>query len=179
MVMTITDILNLWNEMGVFSYVIPFLLIFAVVYAILEKSGMLGDNKPIMSIVSAAIGLLALQFDYVSNFFAVIFPRFGIGLSIFLVLLILIGFFYKEDSWGFDSAVLWIGWLTGIGVVLWAISSWDSWHDYYGFGGWFSDYIWSLIILGAVIAIIFIVTAKRDTPKRVSRKKEKEGRHPV
>ena len=95
MAMTITDVLNSWNDIGVFSYVIPFLLIFAVVYAILQKSGVLGDNKTIDAIVAAAIGLLSLQLDFVATFFAVIFPRFGIGIAIFLVALIFIGFFYN------------------------------------------------------------------------------------
>ena len=94
---TITDILNIWNDIGVFSYVIPFLLIFAVISAILDKSKILGDNRMIESIVAASIGLLSLQFDFVSEFFAVIFPRFGIGISVFIVLLIMIGFFFPED----------------------------------------------------------------------------------
>jgi len=166
MAITITDILNQWNEMGVFSYVLPFLLIFAIVYAILEKTGMLSSktggsdgkggtvthNKPILAIVSAAIALLSLQFDYVSIFFAVIFPRFGIGLSIFLVLLILIGFFYPDMG----GKVSWIGWLTGIGVAIWALASYDDWYSS-GFGGWFSEYIWALLILGGVIALIIVM----------------------
>ena len=99
MVMTITDILNVWNEMGVFSYVVPGLLIFAVVYAILEKTKLLSGedggkavhNRPVLAIVSAAVALLSLQLDLVSQFYAVIFPRFGIGLALFLVLIIFLG----------------------------------------------------------------------------------------
>ena len=152
MVTTITDVLNIWNDLGVFSYMIPFLLLFAVVFAILEKSNVLGTNKPIMSIVAASIGLLALQFDFVSEFFAIIFPRFGVGISIFLVLLIMIGFFFKDDI---DRKKLgWIGGVVGIGVVLWAISDWDRWSSYSGFGGWFNEYFWSLIVLGVLIGVI-------------------------
>ena len=156
-IVTVTDVLNMWNQMGVFSYVIPFLLIFAIIFAILDKSKILGDNKGIMSIVAAAVGLLSLQFDFVSEFYAVIFPRFGVGLSIFLVLLIMIGFFFKSDN---QHKLQWIGWVVGIGVAIWALSSWDSWGYYSGFGGWFSEYIWALIILGAIIAIIVVVAKK-------------------
>ena len=107
MAVTVTDILNQWNQIGVFSYVIPFLLIFAVIFAILQKTKILTgehENKGLLAIISIAVSLLALQFDMVSIFFAVIFPRFGIGLSIFLVLLILLGFFY--DGTGFVAATL-------------------------------------------------------------------------
>ncbi|MCK4649748.1 hypothetical protein KAT36_00810 [Candidatus Pacearchaeota archaeon] len=160
MVTTITDVLNIWNEIGVFSYVIPFLLIFAVVFAILKKTGILGDeNDGILAIIAVALGLLSLQFDFVSEFFAVIFPRFGIGLSIFLVLIILAGFFFPKAT-GEKVPGGWIGMAVGIGVVLWALSSWDRWTSSIGFGGWFTENFWALIVLGIIIAVIVIVTKK-------------------
>ncbi len=156
MVTTITDVLNIWNEMGVFSYVIPFLLIFAIVFAILKKTGILGDeNDGILAIISVSIGLLALLNDHVSRFFEIIFPRFGIGLSIFLILIIMIGFFFpKNENIG---SMKWIGFSVGIGVVIWALSSWDEWTNYAGFGGWFTENFWALIVLGIVIGVIAIV----------------------
>jgi len=162
MVTSITEVLNIWNEIGVFSYVIPFLLIFAVVFAILDKTGMLSgkdsDNKTIIAIIAVAIGLLSLQFDFVSEFFAIIFPRFGVGLALFLVVLIFLGFFSPEGANGkFGWSVKWIGWVVGIGVFIWALSSWDQWSSYAGFGGWFVENVWALIILGGVIAVIFAV----------------------
>jgi hypothetical protein len=163
---TITDLLNYLNNQGVFSYVIPFLLIFAVIFAILEKSKILGDNKTIQAIVATSIGLLALQFDHVPRFFGVIFPRFGIGLSIFLVLLIMLGFFYSGEL--SKGKVAWIGWVVGIGVVLWSLSSYDEWFG--DFGGWFSDYIYAIIILGAIVAVIIITSksGKGSSPKPAS-----------
>ena len=89
MVTTVTDVLNIWNDLGVFSYIIPFLLIFAVIFAILDKTHILGaDNRAIQAIVAVSIGLLSLQFDFVSEFFAIIFPRFGMGIAIFIVLVL-------------------------------------------------------------------------------------------
>jgi hypothetical protein len=153
MVTTITEVLNIWNDLGVFSYVIPFLLIFAVVFAILKKTKILGkDNDGILAIIATALGLLSLQFDYVSEFFAVIFPRFGIGISIFLVLIILLGFFIPKDE-GADK-MGWVGWVTGLGVVIWALSAWDEWNNFGGFGGWFADNIWAILILGGIIGLI-------------------------
>jgi hypothetical protein len=167
MVTTITEVLNIWNDIGVFSYVIPFLLIFAVVFAILDKTKMLSgkesENRGIIAIIAVSIGLLSLQFDFVSEFFAVVFPRFGIGLALFLVVLIFLGFFYPEGKEGWSGKVAWVGWTVGVGVFIWALASWDEWSAYSGFGGWFVENVWALIILGVLIAIIFIV--KR--PKKV------------
>jgi hypothetical protein len=166
MVTTITEVLNIWNDIGVFSYMIPFLLIFAVVFAILDKTKMFStqgkDNRGIISIIAVSIGLLSLQFDFVSEFFAVIFPRFGVGLSLFLVVLIFLGFFYpQKDDKTWSGSIVWIGWLVGIGVFIWSLSSWDQWAGYSGFGGWFVENVWALIILGAIIAIIVIVAKSK------------------
>ena len=170
---TITEVLNIWNDIGVFSYVIPFLLIFAVVFAILDKTKMLsgaeGENRGIIAIIAVAIGLLSLQFDFVSEFFAVVFPRFGVGLALFLVIIIFLGFFYPEDGTdGWSGKVAWVGWVVGIGVFIWALSAWDQWSSSMGFGGWFVDNVWALIILGILVAVIFVAKG----PKKEKKKKE-------
>ncbi len=151
---SITDILNQWAAIGVFSYVIPFLLIFAVVFAILQKSRVLGENKAVEAIIAIAVGLLSLQFDFVSTFFADIFPRFGVGLAVFLVLIIALGFFYSPDKTG---SMVWIGYLVGIGVVIWAITSWNFWRDNFSIGWWLEEYFWPLIILAGIIVVIVVV----------------------
>lgn len=168
MVTTITEVLNLWNNIGVFSYAIPFLLIFAVVFAILDKSKMLSsrnnENKGIIAIIAVSVALLSLQFDFVSEFFSVIFPRFGIGVSLFLVVLIFLGFFYPANGDGkFGKEVTWIGWLVGIGVFIWALSSWDEWNSYSAFGGWFVENVWALIILGIIVAVVLVTMKSKDS----------------
>jgi len=162
--MSITNILNTWADMGVFAYVIPFLLIFAVVFAILQKTKLLGDNNPsVQAIVALAVGLLSLQFDFVSTFYANIFPKFGIGLAVFLVLIILLGFFYTGSEGEPKTAIKWIGWFTGIAVVVWALSSWDFWQDNWSISWWIQEYFWPIIILAAVVAVIVVVAKSGDS----------------
>jgi len=164
MVITITEVLNSWNQLGVFSYVLPFLLIFSVVFAILDKTKLLSsadnDNRPITAIIAVSMALLSLQFDFVSNFFAVIFPRFGVGLSLFLVVLIFLGFFSPSGDFSKHS---WVGYVIGIGVFIWSLSSWGSWSGDAGFGGWFVEYIWSIAVLGIIVAAIVLVSKKPKT----------------
>lgn len=159
---TITDILNQWDSYGVFSYVIPFLIIFAVVFGILQKSKIFGEEdkvKGINAILALAIGLAALQFDFVSTFFAVIFPRFGVALSVLLVVLIMMGLFLDPDK----GATSLKGWGIGLSVVviIWAISSWNFWGDSIGVGYWLQDYFWTILLLAAIGFIIKIVVAPK------------------
>ena len=108
---SIGDVLNRWAELGVFAYVLPFLMIFALVYGILIKTKLLGENKGVNATIALAFGLLSLQFDYVSGFYASIFPYAGMGLAVLLVAMILMGLIIKTEermSW------LWFG----IGVII-------------------------------------------------------------
>ncbi len=172
MVTTITEVLNIWNQMGVFSYVIPFLLIFAVVFAILKKTKILGDdNDGILAIIAVALGLLSLQFDFVSEFYAVIFPRFGVGLSVFLVLLIFLGFFTKADDDDSLGILVPFGFIVALGTVIWSFGSWGQWNNYGGFGGWFSDNFWAVLVLGVVIGLIaYVIKSGKSRLPRVNTK---------
>ena len=57
---TITNILNTWADIGVFAYLLPFLMIFALVFGILTKSKLLGENKAVHATLALTVGLLAL-----------------------------------------------------------------------------------------------------------------------
>ena len=159
----IAEILNRWADWGVFSYLFPFLIIFAIVFAILQKTQLFGNSanqknvSGLNAIIAVSVGFISLLNDYVSTFFASIFPKFGIALAIFLVLLILIGFFYKPDASGKNS-LAWIGWILGIGVVIWGWSDWEnmfgmSWDITY----FFDQYFWGLVLLVGVAALIYFI----------------------
>lgn len=168
---SITELLNKWNEMGVFSYVLPFLLIFAVIYGILEKSGLFNakDGKPnhaVHATIAVAIGLLSLQLDFVATFFQEIFPRFGVGLAIFLVLIILVGLFYSEAE--DRSSMLVIGASIAIAVALWALSSWDYWGDEWQLGYWFQDNFWAIVI-GIIVSVSIYLIVKPDKEHKTAK----------
>lgn len=153
------DVLNYWNQAGVFSYILPFLLIFALVYAILMKSDIFGDNRGAIIIMALAVGLLALVGDYVPRFFQTIAPALGIGLSVLLAAIILLGLFYKDISW-VKNVLVWSGVAIFIVVVYASLSS-------YNFAG---SYLWdqyapALITLAIIVAaIVAIVRVGKKNP---------------
>ncbi|MDO8517476.1 MAG: hypothetical protein Q7S33_05120 [Nanoarchaeota archaeon] len=157
----ITGVLNAWEQMGVFSYVIPFLLIFALVFGILTKSNIMGENKSVNAIIALSIGLLALQFDLVSTFFGTIFPRFAVGLSIFLVLILLAGLFYSGEGKQ-KGAFFAIGIIIAIAVILWSLANWDTYTGNYMIGSWVYENFWTVII--GIIVVGGIAAAVKFTP---------------
>ena len=125
---SIGDVLNSWADMGVFAYVLPFLMIFALVYGILSKSKLLGENRGVNATIALAFGLLALQFDYVSGFYASIFPYAGMGLGVLLIAMILGGLVMGENS---GKSWIWFG----VGTVIFLFVLFGSLGDTYWLGG--------------------------------------------
>ena len=161
---TITNVLNTWADYGVFAYVLPFLMIFALVYGLLSKSKLLGENRGVHATLALVIGLLALQFDYVSNFFATIFPYAGIGIAVLLVALILMGMLTKENDinrWVFFG----IGALIFIVVLLYTIYDFNWLGGYYG-EGWIAWIVLILVIGGAITGII--LGSKEKEPSKTT-----------
>jgi len=163
---TITDILNDWADLGVFAYVLPFLMIFAVVFGILNKTSLLGRNKGVQATIALVVGLMSLQYDLVSNFFSTIFPYTGIGIAILLIALILIGLMAEDDEGSWVKHI----W-PGLGIIIFLVVLFTALTDFAWFGG--RAYIWNdawpmiiigLIALGAVALIVF-TAEKRDKPR--------------
>src|SRR3989344_3445264 len=90
------------DTLGVLNYFAPIfsaLLIFAVVYAILHKAQIMGDNKILHSIVAIALGILAMMIPDIVALVNFIAPWFVV-VFIFVVLLLMVYqmFGLKEDQ---------------------------------------------------------------------------------
>jgi len=149
----IGDMLSSWEQAGFFSYVLPFLLIFALIFAILERIKIFKDNKSINGIIAAVVGLMALQVPMVSQFFSEIFPRLGVGIAIILVLLILAGLFMDSEKAGIMVTLMVIGIIIFIvilvqtaGAVGWSSAYWwyDNWTTIAGV-------LFILIVIGIIV----------------------------
>ena len=98
-----------WQNMGVFEFVLPFLLIFALTYGILSKSTIFSQNNAVNLVVSLAIGLMAIQLPMSRDFFTEVFPRMGIALASILVIVILAAVFIDPKKQK--------GWFTGFAIT--------------------------------------------------------------
>lgn len=147
------ELIIAWEQAGIFSYVLPFLLIFAMVFGILTKINLFGENRAINAILALTVGLLSLQFSVVPFFFSEIFPRVGIGLSIILIILIFTSMFSNpEDKW--QMYILWAVSVIIVIVILLQTATATGFSTYFPF---FSYYGYEIFYIGAFIVIIAVV----------------------
>ena len=161
----IGDMLTQWSNAGFFEYLLPFLLIFALVYGILTQIKLFKENKSINGIIALVVGLMALQFPMVPQFFAEIFPRLGIALSIILVVMILLGLFLNsKDDGDFMKWVL----LAGAGIILVVVLIKTAGALGWSAGWWWTEN-WPMVagvaFILAIIGIIVAGSSGKTTPK--------------
>lgn len=150
----IGETLNKWAEYGFFDYILPFLLIFAVLNGLLNQTKLFQDNKSINTIISLSVALMSLQFGFLSTFLAEIFPRLGIGLVIILVIIIIMGLFMPAEGWmtyilfGIGAIILAVILVQTAGALGWAGGYW--WYE-----NW-EEIAW---IVGIAVMIIIIANA--------------------
>ena len=153
----IGQILQKWDQVGVFAYILPFLLIFALVFAILSRINMFQKKKGVTALISIVVGLLAIVYPDASYFFNIVFSRLGIGLAIILVALILIGAFVPTDGWG--SYIF-----MGIGVLAFLIIILGSFTDY----SWWDSFIWRqhymtiIVVLATAAAVVLVIVFSKS-----------------
>lgn len=113
MVFTIADVLNQWQSIGVFSLLLPWLLVFAVVFGILNTTRILGSHKGVQAIIGVVIASLSLQYNYLGDFLSVLAPNLGVGISVILAIMICVGLFIPKDERRY--------WLWGLGAIAFVV----------------------------------------------------------
>lgn len=146
-------LMSYWEQIGVFSYIIPFLLIFAIVYGILMQVNLFKGTKGINAVIAVSVGLLSLQFSFVSVFFSEIFPKVGVGLIIILLMLIMTGMFIDTKSRWMMYAV----WGVSAIILVYIVA-----HSFFNIlGGWGSYSLfnlgWNWNMIFSVVAIVVIL----------------------
>jgi len=155
----IGEMFSKWESAGFFNYLIPFLIIFALVFGVLSKVDPFKGNRTVYAIISVSVGMMALRFEMVPLFFSQIFPRVGVGLAVILALFILAGLFIDTKN----NAVNYV--LLGIGVIIFAMVIIQStaavgWQS----GQWWGDN-WQMIVGAIFLFIVIAVIVGSNTKK--------------
>jgi len=139
------------------NLILPFLLIFAVVFAVLQKTKILGDGKKqVDAIVALVIGLMVVAFAQAVDIIVFLMPVLGVSIVAVLVFLLLFGFVFKEGEFKVHNGIKWVvGILAAIvvGVTLLVLTGW--WDFLIEFV--FYEDTGSTVVTNVVFIVIIIV----------------------
>jgi uncharacterized BrkB/YihY/UPF0761 family membrane protein len=176
-------IIDFFVRLGVYDVILPFVLVFSIVFAILEKSKIFGTEtiegeqytkKNINAMTAFVIGFLVVASGQLVSIINKSLGNIVILLMVIISFLILIGSFFREDEHVFLKEGPWrTGFMIAslIGVILIflnAIPTEDGSNWLNKSAGWISDH-WNTNWVGSIILIILIVVLMyyivRDRPK--------------
>jgi hypothetical protein len=112
MVVSLYDLLADWSSLGLYDIVLPFLLVYTLVFAVLQKSKLFGeDNKGINAIIALIVGLFVVRSETVVLFLTGFLPNISLFLVVILMFLLMVGLFSGEHS-------EWVGAAKGLAVII-------------------------------------------------------------
>lgn len=154
--------------------ILPFLLIFVVVFAILEKTAILGkERRQVNAIVSFVFALIFVSVPYAVAVTTDVIPIVAISIVIILAFMLVIGFIGGTEKGGLSKGLrVTVGIVFGITLiitVLWATGG----LPYIKRLGEAEQFWPTLILIAFIIAVFSVVlTAKPSPEEKPERAKE-------
>lgn len=141
---------------------LPFVLVFTVVFAILQKSEILGKEKrQIDAIVALVIGLIVVTFANAVGIISVLMPFLAVSLIILLVFLLLYSMVFQGEDFSLHKNLkIGLGIVIGLAVViavLVATGGWAYLRDVVFIGGEGSGVVNNIVFLVVLIAAVAVV----------------------
>ncbi len=156
----IGELFSQLEQLGFFSYALPFLILFALIFGVLSRMNLFGTTSKVTNaIVALSVSLMALQFGFVSEFFSEIFPRMGAGIGIILLVLIVFGMVNPNKKWN-KGVMMIFG-----GIILYVILTQTfGGQDWYRFGDWWPENWFTFLVIGLIVAVVGAVIS--NTPQQ-------------
>ena len=167
----IGEVFAILQETGFYDYLLPFLLVFSIIFAILEKTKIFGidkEEKPrtnINVVLSFVIALIVIVQTEIVNIINIYLSKMALVMIVILIFMLVIGMLGGDVDKA--KGIPMFGVIIAVVAVIWALTP-----NIGGMPAWLhlSDMaIAWLIVLGIFIVIIWVVTAGgRDNSNRGS-----------
>jgi hypothetical protein len=156
---------------GFYEYVLPFLLVFVVLFAILEKTLILGSTGPkgeqkpktnlnvILAVVLALVILINTELIFIMNQYL---SRMAFFIVLGVMFMLVIAMFAGKDAQGkfFSGLNVWVAGAIAVVALLWSLSS--SGYGWSFLPYWITDEVLSWILFLAIFGIIIAVLTKEN-----------------
>jgi len=164
----ITSVIDTWRSFGIFDFVLPFMLVFAIVYGILERTKLFGDiGKSVNAIIAFTIAMTTTLTSWFIGFLTGFLPWVSTISLVVITALMLLAIFAKDfDSFlkGRENKVLKYGAiavlislgavLIWLGAPIWELFNFDDALTAIGLS---ANDLWGLVFFGAFIAALYFI----------------------
>ncbi|MBI2632702.1 hypothetical protein HYW75_06880 [Candidatus Pacearchaeota archaeon] len=185
MASTLENSIQFFRDFGLFDVVLPFLLVFTIIFAILEKTKILGTDgkkdgvdipkKNLNSMVAFVTALLVVATNKIVSALNQALPNVVFLVVVSISFLILVGVFRKDEELDFRgshgryyAAFIFFFLIAVSWIFLDALPRDDgiSWGDYlftYILNNTSGAVVTSMIFLGVILGVMYYVTKRPET----------------
>ena len=177
------DFLRSLENWGLVDVFLPFLLVFTIVYAVLEKVKILGDDKRNLNIVVAIVLGLSVVIPHITNSFPIDFdpvdiingalPAVSILVIAIIMLMILIGVFAHDKIFLGLTMPGWIGFFSILAIIFifGASAGWWGGSTFGSLSSFFGEDVIEIFIVIVIFGIIisFIASGSHDKEDALSK----------
>ncbi len=171
------------EDLGLLDVILPFILIFTLVFAFLQKSKILGkDSKRFNAVVALVMGL-SVVFPHVLGYYPperdivnIInqsLPNVGVIVVAIVMALIIIGLMGKQFKLGAGSASGWIA-IIAFGAVVYIFGDAANWWESPAWLYFLRDSETMMLVVAVLIFAIIIWFITKGSPDEEARKKRVE-----
>ncbi len=168
---TFRSVLTFLQELGVYDVLLPFLLVFTIMFAILEKTKILGTEKidgkeytkkNINAMVAFVAGFLVIASTQLVSVINETVANVVLVLVLAISFLLLVGVFYGSEEFTLKNSPNWLKFfmvLMFIGVVVIFLNAMGWLGSIFGFFSlWNSEWVASLVMVLVILGFMWFVT---------------------
>jgi len=155
-----------WQSIGIFDVMIPFMLLFAIFYAILQKTRLFGARSGIDAIVSMAIAFMAILNPFVNDIMKIVLQNMVIAILVIVAIMLMFGLLLgpkKPKAWIFFAGIV------GIMALVWLLGRVADYYEMYYPGTmlfstiwWSNNLPWIIPVLVILIFAIVVISSGKD-----------------
>ncbi|MFH1210715.1 MAG: hypothetical protein V1645_02250 [archaeon] len=169
MVLENIDFVNIISDLesvGFYDVVLPFFLIFTIIFGILEKTSIFGKDSHKFNIVIALVaGFLMVRNDTLVALMNRFLPNVSMFVLVIIALLIVLGIFgIQSDKWG--GGLLFVFFIIGLVGVIWALGNAAEEEGIAWLPDWLeiteTDIQWIAFIAAGLIVFWLLVSKKKE-----------------
>ena len=153
------------------NFVYPFLIVFLIVFAILDKTKLLGEEKKqLNALLAFVIGLIFVSAVYPKIVVSNLILFLSVALVVMFVVLLLWGFIFAKEGGGvvFTQPMKWslfaVVTVSAIIGILWSFGVTGKVYDFFFNQSWSSDFWTNLIFIVLIgIALGFVIKGTKSS----------------
>ncbi len=164
-------VLAFFADVGFYDVVLPFLLVFTLVYALLEKTRVLGvervgdkefTKKNVNSMIAFSIAFFVIASAQLVAIISEVVSNMVILLVLLICFMLLVGTMHKDDKGGFElkgfyKHAFYVIMFVGIILIFLNALGWLQIGWNYMMMNWDSSFVGIILLLGAIVGLMAFV----------------------